>query len=194
MRFQAALILSFFVFMTIHSVAQLDSHLSSKRHRIAFYAGAGPNYYFNNLVLARDQVNPFNYSFVGRFMWEPEHLLSLGLESGYYCLYNVKQSGLGGAQITNFAIPIQVVISMKFLKSFYFGFAIGRSIILNKVKNSNEGNFNAQSWSLADFTETLGYKVLLNERMYLGGEFKFFYSSKLKDKNLALVLLWGYRF
>jgi hypothetical protein len=57
-----------------------DSASVKKNHRFTLYAGVGPNFYFNNLVLAKDDVNELSYSFVGRIMWEPEHNLSLGIE------------------------------------------------------------------------------------------------------------------
>ena len=165
------------------------------KHKFSFYGGVGPNYYINNLVLSKDLVRPFNYSFVGRFMWEPEHFLSLGLESGYYMLYQLTATQDQTTwHISNAAVPIQLVVSMKFLKSFYFNFSFGRSLLLNKVSTSNIGSFDATSFSLADFTETLGYKIKLKHRFSIGAEAKFYYASRLEDKNFALVFVGGYNF
>ena len=72
-----------------------------KRDKFAFYAGIGQNMYFNNLVLAKDNVNPLNYSIAGRIMWEPEHLLSIGIESGYYRLYSVTFPEQAEVKISN---------------------------------------------------------------------------------------------
>ena len=66
-------------------------------------------------------------------MWEPEHVLSVGIESGYYRLYTLTGPDTLHANIANSAIPIQLVISMKFLKSFYFNFSMGQSKLINKV-------------------------------------------------------------
>jgi hypothetical protein len=172
--------------------AQTESSSRKNRHFV-FYGGVGPNYYFNNLVLAKDHVNEFNYSFAGRIMWEPEYFLSLGLESGYYRLYTVNISQPTTVHIANSAIPIFAVVSMKFLKKFYANFSFGRSVLLNRVSTTDYGNFNANSISLADMALTLGYKRPLTDKISLGGETKFYYSSSANDKNLAILLMCSYR-
>jgi hypothetical protein len=178
----------------ITCAAQTKDQSHVKKHRFALYAGIGPNYYFNNLVLGKKLVNDWNYSFVGRFMWEPEHILSVGIESGYYRLYTISGSDSLHAKIANSAIPIQLVISMKFLKSFYFNFSMGQSKLINKVTADVSGNFDASAWSLADFTGTLGYQYHLPSRISFGAELKYFYSTAFTDRNIALVFMAGYKF
>ena len=177
-----------------NSIAQTNDHPQSKKRRFAFYGGFGPNYYFNNLAIAKNLVNEFNYSFVGRFMWEPEHLLSVGIETGYYRLYTMNTPEPTHAHIANSAIPIQLVVSMKFLKTFYFNFNMGQSILLNKVNSDSYGNFDASSVSLADFTGTLGYRHRFKNRFSVGAEAKFFYSTGFVDRNIALIFVGGYKF
>jgi hypothetical protein len=180
-------------FMSLQGMAQMDKP-SVKKHHFSFYAGLGPNYYFNNLVTGKDYVNSFNYSFTGRFMWEPGHLLSLGIESGYYRLYTVKVSQPTSVNISNSAVPIQLVISMKFLKNWYFNFNMGQTLLLNNANASGYGDFNATAWSLADFAASIGYKYPLHGRFFLGAETKFFYSTGYSDSNLALLFMAGYNF
>jgi hypothetical protein len=127
-------------------------------------------------------------------MWEPEHFLSLGIETGYYRLYSLNVSQPENASISNNAIPIQIVVSMKFLQSFYGNFSLGQSILLNKVSTATHGNFDAQSFSPGDFTATLGYKFKTAGRFSLGAETKFFYASRANDCSLAVVLVGGYKF
>jgi hypothetical protein len=176
-----------------HSIAQTNSYTQPQEH-FAIYGGFGPNYYFNNLQIGKNYVNDFNYSFVGRFMWEPEHLLSLGVESGYYRLYTFNAPGINKVHITNTAIPLQVVVSMKFLKSFYLNFSMGQSILLNRASSEILGNFKASSLSVADFTGTFGYRHRLSKRFSIGTEARYFYSSSFIDRSLALVFVGGYRF
>jgi hypothetical protein len=186
-----------FVVVTIILFALNSNAQSNKEHRFAFYAGAGPNFYFNNLVLAKEKVNELNYSVVGRLMWEPEHNLSLGIESGFYRLYTV-DSDLpgyeGNIHIANSAIPLQLIVSMKFLQNFYGSFSFGRAILLNKVSTTEYGTFNAQSFSLGDYTLSAGYKRNITSRFSVGAEVKAFYSGKLDDKNIALVFMGGFHF
>ena len=196
MKLYRTLVLLFVSSLTFQCVAQTaDSSSVKKNHRFTFYAGAGPNFYLNNLVQAKDEVNEFSYSFVGRIMWEPEHNLSLGIETGYNRLYSVKvTSGDTSVHIVNAAVPIGIVVTMKFYKNFYASFLLGQSILINKVRTTNLENVDATTFSLGDFGAAIGYKRLISDRFYLGSEIKGFYSSRLQDKNIALVLLGGFRF
>jgi hypothetical protein len=175
-------------------MAQKEPPTDNSKHQFSVYLGTGPNVYFNNLQLAKDRVNVVNYSFTGRFMWEPGHFLSLGLETGYYRLYSLKTTGPDNAFISNSAIPIQIVVSMKFLRSCYFNVSMGQSLLFNEASASAYGNFDARSFSLGDFTGTLGYKYPLKGRFSIGAETKYFYSSRANDCSLALVFIGGYSF
>ncbi len=180
-----------FCMISSNTSAQSESAPSEKKNAFVVYGGLGPNIYFNNLVLAKKDVKELNYSFAARFMWEPEYLLSLGFETGYYRLYTVSPSEVPGVDISNYAIPIQIVVNMKFLKTFYFNFASGQSILLNKVSTPN-GDNNASTISLGDFSGSIGYKHKLKNRLSISAETKFFFASKLDDKNIALLFLLGY--
>jgi len=182
-----------FFFIAFNLQAQTENTAPVKKDHFALYAGIGPNIYFNNLVLAKDNVNEFNYSFAGRIMWEPEHLISLGIESGYYRLYTVDFPELPDVKISNSAIPIQVVISMKILKKFYCNFSSGQTILINKAHTPND-NVNASTLSLGDFAGTFGYKYPLKNHFSLQAEVKYFHASKLNDSNAALIFLAGYSF
>jgi hypothetical protein len=179
---------------SVYSFAQTDNGPHTKKHKFALYGGIGPNYYFNNLVIGKSLVNSFNYSFTGRFMWEPGHLLSLGIESGYYRLYTLNTPDSIQAHIVNSAIPIQLVLSMKFLKTFYVNFSMGQSILLNKVNSPTYGNFDASNWSLGDFGGTIGYRHQLTERLSIAAETKYFYSTGFTDRNVAILFVCGYAF
>lgn len=176
----------------------LSQSAKPKKHRFSIYAGMGPNFYFNNLEVSKQYVREFNFAFVTRFMWEPGHNLSLGLETGYNGLYSIKENPtvVSLAKISNAAIPLQLVISMKFFQDFYGSFTMGQSILLNKVYTKtpvSEQGYTATNLSLGDFGLAAGYKKSISRNVYLGAELKGFYSSKLNDKNLGLVFLTGFR-
>ncbi|MEI6266166.1 MAG: hypothetical protein WCP74_13795 [Sphingobacteriia bacterium] len=174
----------------------LPSVNRKKKHKYSLYMGVGPNYYFNNLVLAKDYVRELNYSFVTRFMWEPEFFVSLGFETGYNKLYTVKgdPANTNGAKIVNASIPIQFIISMKFLKDFYGNFTMGQGIRLNKITTNASGDYHASNFSLGDYGIAVGYQKIIAPHFSLGTELKGYYSSKLDDRNMALVFMAGYRF
>ena len=176
----------------------VPSSKTNKKHTFTIYAGLGPDFYFNNLTISKNYVRELNYAFVTRFMWEPEHFLSLGFETGYNRLYHINESPTSGSQvkIVNAAIPIQLVISMKFLQNFYGSFTMGQSVLLNNVSTRYNGatnTINATSVSLGDFGLNMGYRKLISDRFFLGSELKIFYSSKLDDRNLGLIFMAGYR-
>jgi len=194
MYFQKMIICLLVVCSTGSIMAQQGKPTAAKKRRFAVYAGIGPNYYFNNLVIGKNLVNSLNYSIAGRIMWEPEHLLSVGIESGYYRLYTLNGNGAAQAHFANSAIPIQIVLSMKFLKAFYFNFSLGQTKLINKVTRQNTADFNTSAWSLADFAGTLGYRYTWKSRISLAAETKFFYSTGFIDRNIALIFMVGYKF
>src|SRR4051794_24194781 len=119
-------------FVIEHSCAQTEMTLKEKERRFSLNVGAGPSYYFNNLVTAKDLVNEWSYSIVFRGMWEPEHFLSLGFETGYYQLYTAASKGTVPVKIVNYAIPIHLLLSMNLVKKIYFDLGMGPTILHNK--------------------------------------------------------------
>lgn len=195
MKFKKILVGLLVCCSVVSEVSAQTESAPGKKHRWAVYGGIGPNYYFNNLEKATDKVTELNYSFVARLMWEPEYFLSLGFETGYNRLYSLSGTGpvLGDVSIVNVAIPIQLVVSMKFSKHIYGSFNVGQAILLNNVSTQFKGNFDASVLSLGDFAATVGYRKDISERFTLGTELKFYYSGKLDDKNVALLIMAGYR-
>ncbi len=189
------LLISFFICLSTMAFAQAPETTATPKHRWMLYGGIGPNVYFNNLEVADDKVKPVNYTFVARLMWEPEYLLRIGIETGYNQLYTISGSNpaTGDVSIVNAVIPIQGVISMKFLDHFYGNFNLGFGLLLNNVTTQNQGNFDDSVMSLGDFAAAIGYRKDMSERFTLGAELRGTYSGKLQDKNIALCFMAGYR-
>jgi hypothetical protein len=165
-----------------------------KYRKYVVYVGVGPSYFFNNVVSFKDDVNSFNYAIPFRVMWEPKgSAVSLGIESGFYQLYTADISN-PKAKVVNTAIPIQLVVSLKFLKTWYTNFSLGQSILFNNVHAPDYGgDFNAHKLSLADLALTLGYRFVTKTRVSYAAETKFFFSSYNNDKTLSLFFVIGYR-
>jgi hypothetical protein len=171
-------------------------------HKFALYGGVGPSFFFNNLKTFKEQVNPWGYSASLRVMWEPEHsFLALGFETGYYRIYsasgNVVDSMSGqqtNAHVTNSSVPLLFVVSMKFSKKIYANWSMGQSITFNKVNSPGfDTNHNANTWSLADFSATLGYRFIQKARISYAAELKGFYSSSYSNGTVAVLFIVGYR-
>jgi hypothetical protein len=177
------------------SMAQAEQNPSAKYRHFAIYAGVGPSYFFNNLTIAKNYVNSFQYAFSARFMWEPRNsFLSLGFETGYYRLYSVDLPQPVNAKVVNAAVPLQFVVSMKFSKKVYADWSMGQSIQYNNVTApDNQNNFNNHITSLADFSATVGYRFIQKERISYAAEFKGFYSSAYANGTIALLFIVGFR-
>jgi hypothetical protein len=172
-----------------------QSEKLEKYHKFAVYAGVGPSFFINNVVIGKNDVNVWNYAFSARFMWEPENsLLSLGIETGYFRLYTVN-SVQPKAHVSNSAIPLQFVVSMKFSKNFYASWAMGQSLLPSKVSNTDSSyNFNSSTWSLSDFSATFGYRFIQKSRISYAAELKGYYSSSYANATIAALFIVGYRF
>lgn len=177
-------------------LAQNGEGETGKYHKFSVYAGAGPSYFINNLVIAKDDVSNFKYAISARVMWEPQHsFVALGFETGYYRLYSVKsRSPQPKADITNSSVPLMFVVSMKFSKKFYANWAMGQTITFNKVSNTDSSlNYNANTWSLSDFSATFGYRFVQKPNISYAAELKGFYSSGYQNATIALLFIVGFK-
>jgi len=194
MRIYKLLIALIFCFVTVRSIAQNGEGETGKYHKFSVYAGAGPSYFFNNLVILKDGVSSFKYEISARFMWEPRHsFVSLGFETGYYRLYSVKSTNPKG-DVTNSAVPLMFVASMKFSKKIYVNWSMGQSLNYNKISNTDSAyNFNSSYLSTADFAVTVGYRFVQKPTISYAAEVKGFYSSKYDNETIAILFIVGFR-
>jgi hypothetical protein len=194
MRILKSLITAIFCFMTCMVSAQNGEGYTGKYHKFAVYAGAGPSYFINNLVIFKDDVSNFKYAISARFMWEPQNsFVALGFETGYYRLYTVHSNAPKG-DVSNSAVPLLFVTSMKFSKKFYANWSMGQSITFNKVSNTDSSyNFNNKTWSFADFSATFGYRFVQKPTISYAAELKGFYSSGYENATISLLFIVGFR-
>ncbi|HEV3223318.1 MAG TPA: hypothetical protein VGZ90_10580, partial [Puia sp.] len=59
MRINSLIIVVTACFIALHYMAQNEQEGSEKYRKFAVYAGAGPSYFFNNLLIGKNQVNSF---------------------------------------------------------------------------------------------------------------------------------------
>ncbi|HEY2649163.1 MAG TPA: hypothetical protein VGI38_08205, partial [Puia sp.] len=136
MRIHTLILAISFCLISGITLAQNGEGETGPYHKFSVYAGAGPSYFFNNLVTSKDDVSSFKYAISARLMWEPQHsFVALGFETGYYRLYTVSSSQ-PKADVSNSAVPLLFVVSMKFSKQFYANWGMGQSITFNKVSNT----------------------------------------------------------
>jgi len=139
---------------------------------------------------------PFVFTF--RFMWEPEHLLRLGIESGYLPLFYLETKfydtvfGDTEAELSLNSVPIMAVFAMEVVENFEVFGGVGGFILISEV-TSFDNYVLSTSWSNA---YELGFSYLypLNKKLKLGGEVKSYYITKLENYDLVFHVALKYTF
>jgi hypothetical protein len=166
--------------------------ISQKDFSIQFEGG--PNYYFNNLVIFSENLDPINYSAYTKLMWNTRYRLSFGIEAGYVRLYRLNDFTIGvNSQINMTSIPVHAAVEMRFSKNLFAAFSFGPSFIRNDLI-SKKGEQSTHTFSTADISFGLGYRHTFRNQLFIGIESKFYYSSKLEDRNIALPVFVGLNF
>jgi hypothetical protein len=161
--------------------------------------GGGYGHYFNTFtnVLDKDIKNN-RPSLYAKLMWQPEHLLGIGLESGYYKFYSTTRIETGSSiqkLTTNLnVIPLFLSFSVKATHHLKVNFATGLAlldytILVNKQKN---GALSGQSLSMSDFTTGVSWFVPIGKRIEFGTEFKYMYLGKTADHHVSAFLNLSY--
>jgi len=177
--------LIFFSLISLHLYSQKDFST-----QIAF----GPNYYFNNLEIFQDNLEPINFSLYTKLMWNTRYRLSFGIETGYIRLYRLNDFvNSANSEILMTAIPVHAAVQMKIHKQFFANFSFGPSFIRNKI-TSNRGEQLTHTFSISDISFGLGYRHQFKNEMFVGVETKFYYSSKSEDRNISIPIFVGINF
>ncbi len=179
------LVLCFGFMLTPAKAAPSDS-----LYHLTITAGFGYGHFFNEFVNVPDENMTKNLpAFVGRIMWEPNHRLKLGLESGYYYLYKVKNvpAIIGQDELTSeMALwPIFLHVSMNIVDNIYASVSSGYSFMNYKVE-SDEGTSIGTVASLSNIVLSLSYNYPLNKDWLLGADFRYMYIGETEDGYLNL--------
>lgn len=174
------------------SYAQSDDSLYS----VSAYLGAGYSIFLSELDFPKLSKNGFSGTI--RIMWEPEHLLSIGLESGYLQLYKLDNQQVGEPPIT-FGItsslntvPIIVVLSMKIIDNFKLSVGSGMFILYSQIDAINNPVKSSQLSTGSYFA--VNYFYPLTDILFIGGELKYYYINKIEDGDLSLQIALQYKF
>lgn len=188
------------VILLIMTSLSLSGQNEVRSRALKLTLGGGYGYYFNTFtnVLDEDVINS-RPSFYGKLMWQPEHRLRIGFESGYYEIYSTTRietvnKSLKLTTSLN-VIPLFLSFAMKTTKHFDINFATGVAImnygvIVNKSKKSLvEGH----TLSLSDFATGFTWYLPLGNRFELGAEFKYLYLGKTRDSHVSAFLDFSYK-
>jgi len=153
----------------------------------SFGQSENPSYYVNTVVgagygiflsdLDMEGLNKSGFNGSVRFMWQPEHKLQLGIETGFIQFYSFSQSNVNTGEfgITDIksklnGVPILLVVSMNIIDRFDISVGSGPYILYSTVDSHN--NKVTSSEINTGFLISGTYLRPLNNSISLGGELK----------------------
>jgi hypothetical protein len=181
--------------LLILATTGLKAQEKDSLYHINFDLGLGPAMYLTDMSYKNLYGNyPFVFTF--RFMWEPEHLLRLGIESGYLPLFYLESKfydtvfGDTDAKLSLNSIPIMGVFAMEVFNNFEIIGGVGGFILISEV-TSFDNYVLSTSFSTA---YELGFSYLhpISKKLKLGGEFKTYYITKLENYDVVLQIMMKY--
>ena len=165
-------------------------------YSISTEIGVGYSRYFTTMDY--DDLNKNGFSGLVKVMWNPEHLLSIGLETGYQYLYSIDISnydtefGTTQFKASMYAVPVFIVFAMKVSPNVKLTAGTGMHLLYNSGEifgdkiESNQISIGAHAG--------VAYTYPINNSMSIGGELVYSYISKLQDQTVALQFIFVYDF
>lgn len=149
----------------------------------------GYSYYISAFKM--DKMNKFQPGFSTRIMWQPEHRLRVGVESGYQKLYSLFRKGFNSPEygttdvdLSLSTIPIFLVFSMEVYPGIEIDAGIGEYILLTYVNSFNNV---VESYGFSNgYLLGASYFYSLTDSFYVGGRFKWLYFSKIEDALISM--------
>lgn len=167
-----------------------------KTYSISTELGVGYSRFFTTMDY--DDLNQNGFSGTVKVMWNPEHLLSIGLESGYQYLYSIDVSnydtefGTTNLKASMYSIPVFIVFAMKVLPNIKLTAGAGAYLLFNSGEAFDD-ELSSNQLSIGAHVGA-SYTYPINNSMAIGGELLYSYFSKLQDQTVAIQLLFVYDF
>jgi hypothetical protein len=170
------------LFLSCTGFSQQTDSVKVKRNHYSLAVGIGWAHYINSLEIGKDNASINSVGLSLKFFWEPEHRLSLGLESGFYRLYKVKNKTYtdmtGEASMS--AMPLLLTVRMRIVDYFYLSAGAGLAVMFNKVTGIND-KLTSNILSLSNYQFSGSYLYPLAKHWQVGGEFKVLNFGKASD-------------
>lgn len=163
---------------------------------VSIYVSTGISHYINTL-----QIDPLrvglkqNFSCSSfKFMWEPEHRLSMGVETGYYKVYEVQLAegkDINTASLT--VIPILFCVQMRIFKHFFATVGTGVSIHHSEV-NYQGIHSESEVMAFSNLQFSAGYIYPITKQFGLGLKGQFLSENKTEDGIFSVQAVARYQF
>jgi hypothetical protein len=163
---------------------------------VSITIGNGMSHYVNTLNndINRTTLKQNFHCYSFRFMWEPEYRLSLGIETGYYKVYEIQRadnSDINRASLS--VVPILFRVQMRFFKRFYASAATGVSFHQASI-NLTGNRSDSETMGFSNLQFSLGYIYPITKQFGLGLETKFLSENKTEDMVLMAEVVARYQF
>ena len=170
------------VFFTMVLFSQKNDNVKVHLNHYTFTFGMGWSHYINNLDYGVQKIQQDFIGFSGKFYWEPEHRLSLGLETGYYKLFKITDQFHYDTtiHIDRSVVPMLLLVRMRIVENVYLGAGMGLAFITNKASGLNS-TISTKTTSLSNFELSGSYIYPLSKHWLVGGELKAFHFANLAD-------------
>ena len=182
--------------VTAKSISQeTDSTKRKANYSLVLYAGGGVSQYLAALEPAipgvenKQLVHP---AATFRVMWQPDHLLSLGIESGYVTWFSYESNhDTVAAKIAMSSIPLLITWSMPIAKRFRVFGGFGSFFMTSTLEDKRTMNSNTASLGLA---VAAAYVQPLQKNLSLAFEGKWYKAHETRDDlvSLQVQLVWKF--
>jgi hypothetical protein len=162
--------------------------------RLIATVGVGGSFYSTTAGFAPDlqaDVSKFGPAATVRVMWQPDHLLGVGLETGWSKFYSYEISGSTPGSVYVSQVPLYIVWSMK----PWGGITLFGGYGYSRVNTSLEyqGTVNAGTWSMG-WVAAGSYEWPLAKNLGIAGEVKWINAVESHDATLSLQVQLVYSF
>ena len=172
------------------------SQVTDTTYSLSTELGIGYSRYFTTMDYK--DLNKNGFSGTVRVMWNPEHLLSVGLESGYQYLYSINvnnydtEFGTTDFSASMYTVPIFIVFAMKVVPNVKITAGTGMYLLFNSG-NIFGDELKSNQVSIGGHFG-VAYTYPINNSMAIGGELLYSYFSKIQDQAVAIQFKFVYDF
>lgn len=189
-----SLLILMILFCAFSTLAQKKDSLKVVLNHYSLTLGLGWSHFINSLEIGKEKAIIDAAGVSLKFFWEPEHRLSLGLESGFYRLYKVKNKTYTDmtGQASMSAIPLLLTVRMRIVDHFYLSAGAGLALMFNKVSGIGD-QVNSTILSLSNYQFSASYLYPFGNHWRVGGEFKVLNFGKANDWMYSVQALCAFR-
>lgn len=180
--------------ISLFGLAGLFSTIQAQTYQLNSYIGLGYSRFISDMNF--DGLNKNGYSGTLRFMWQPEHLLRIGIETGYYRLYSFEQKnidtefGTTDAQSSLDALPVFINVTMQIIRPLEIFAGLGPTFLSTSFESF--GSKSESSQISTSYIVGANYFHDISDKIKIGGELKYYRINKIEDGTITLQFMFVY--